>query len=475
MLDDLTDILAQWQIPGMGLSIVEGSDATAIGLGVKAATASDPVTPDTLFGIASTTKAITTTVMAMLVDEGRLNWDDPVRQHLDWFRLADPIADSAVTVRDLVSHRTGLPRHDMLWYRSAWTREEIVRRAGRAPLTASIRAKYQYNNIMFMAAGLVIQAVTGETWESFTRRRLFGPLGMSANFSVTEVESAPDKATPHRLKEGDVVSIPWLELDAEGPGGSVNASASAMARWLKFLLAKGEWSAQRLVSWKNLRETWTPQMVVPMEEAELPVHEAMGSTQNSYGMGWSVTDYRGHKLLSHGGAINGFRSNVCIVPEQGIGISLLVNLGPTSGHMAIRNMLLDRFLGLPEKEWNSIYYTAFETALEKERKDKADRAAKRRVDAGPSHPLEEYAGAYTHAAYGDAKLVEEEGALVLYWSTYRFPLEHWHFETFQGTDGDDTEARLTFRTDAEGKVAAFSLWTVEFTRVKEPEDGATNS
>lgn len=337
-----------WEVPGASVAVVAHGELLACGgYGVKDLRTGEPVTPDTLLAIASVTKAFTTCALAMLVDEGRLAWDDPVRKHLEWFRLSDPLADANVTVRDLVTHRTGLSRHDMLWYKSPWTREEIVRKCGEVALTRPFRSAYQYNNNMFVAAGLVLQAVTGQAWEDFVQERIFAPLGMrTANCSSTLALQAADRATPHRRRgDGPLGPIDWLNFDSEGPGGTINASAREMTAWLRFQLANGVFDGNRLVSEDNLLETRTPQMVIRPEPAEKPVLELTETTQQTYGMGWTIWDYRGHGVHSHGGAIDGFRSTLALVPRRGLGVVVLVNGTPTNGHVALRNALVDRLLG----------------------------------------------------------------------------------------------------------------------------------
>lgn len=461
--------LEAWGVPGVGVAVVHGDEEFYVGgRGVKDLATGEPVTAETLFGIASTTKAFTTTALAMLVDEGKLAWDDPVRKHLPWFRLADPLADAQVTVRDLVTHRTGMARNDMLWYKSPWSREEIVRRIGYVQPTAQLRARYQYNNIMFMAAGLVVGAVTGGTWEKFVRARIFEPLEMhGANFRSEEAERAPDHASPHRKNDaGELAPIPWLELDAEGPGGSINAGAADLARWMRFQLGGGTFQGRQLVSARALRETHAPQIVIrpdgELDELTLAYSE---TTQQSYAMGWSVWDYRGQKVLSHGGAIDGFRSTVCLVPALKLGLAILVNRGPTRMHEALRNRLLDRLLGLPSKDWNALLLDLQARAEAQELARKEEREGKRYIGTRPSRALEAYAGVYRDAAYGEAEAVVENGALVLRWSSFRFPLEHWHYDTFAANDREaGVETQVTFSLNGDGSVEALKLFEAELRR-----------
>lgn len=461
------EALAFWEIPGASVAIVTPDCAYSGGFGVKDLRTGEAVTPDTLFAIASVTKAFTTCALAMLVDEGRLAWDDPVRKHLEWFRLSDPLADANVTVRDLVTHRTGLSRHDMLWYKSPWTSEEIVRKCGQVALTRPFRSTYQYNNNMFVAAGLVIQAASGLAWNDFVREQIFQPLGMgTANCTWAEAMAAPDRATPHR-KRGDhpLGPIEWLNFDSEGPGGTINASSREMTAWLRFQLAAGTHEGARLVSEANLLETRSPQMVIRPEPLEREVLELTGTTQQTYGMGWSISDYRGHSLHSHGGAIDGFRSTLALAPRAGVGVVVMVNGAPTNGHAAIRNTLLDALLDLEPRDWNALLRPYHERALAEEEERKRKRAEKRLTDTPPSHAPADYAGEYLHPAYGTARVDAAGDRLSLSWSRFTLPLLHWHHDVFLLSDPEaDVDDLVRFSQDADGKIASLELLGQVFQR-----------
>lgn len=466
----MTEALQEWGIPGVAVAIVQDDQVIACdGFGVKDLRTGETVTPDTLFAIASVTKAFTTCALAMLVDEGRLSWDDPVRKHLEWFRLSDPLASEQVTVRDLVTHRTGLSRHDMFWYKSPWSSEEIVRKCGLVELSKSFRSAYQYNNNMFVAAGLVLQAITGQTWEAFIHERIFAPLGMhTANCSSTVAVQAADHATPHRKRRNQPLApIPWLVFDSEGPGGTINACSREMAAWLQLQLGSGCFGSRWLVSAESLLETRTPQVVVRAEAAELPILELSETTQQTYGMGWSIWDYRGHGVHSHGGAIDGFRSTLALVPRRNLGMVVLVNGSPTNAHIAIRNMLLDRLLGLEPKDWNALLREHHQKALDADAEKEQERARKRRLDTRPARELSAYAGDYAHPAYGTASVRASDTGLTLAWSNFVLPLAHWHYDTFLLKDDEaGVDELVRFSLDADGTVAALELWKQCFRRAE---------
>lgn len=326
----------------------------------------------------------------------------------------------------------------------------------------NLREVQQHNNIMYMAAGLVVGAVTDGTWEEFVQTRIFDALEMTgANFRSEDAERALDHASPHRKNEaGELAPIPWLELDAEGPGGSINAGVSDLGRWMRLQLGGGTFQGRQLVSRAALKETHTPQIVVRIEgELDELTLEYTETAQQTYAMGWSVWDYRGRKVLSHGGAIDGFRATVLLVPSLQLGLAILVNRGPTRMHEALRNTLLDRLLGLPPKDWNALLQDLQERAEAEELARKEEREGKRYIGTRPSRALEAYAGKYHDVAYGEAQVAVDEGQLVLCWSSFRFPLEHWHYDTFAANDRKaGVETQVTFALNPEGNVETLKLF-----------------
>jgi CubicO group peptidase (beta-lactamase class C family) len=463
------DALKAWQVPGASLAIVQGDKVVHLkGYGVKEQGKNDPVTPDTLFAIGSTSKAFTTAAMAMLVDEGRMNWDDPVRKHVEFFRLSDPLASEQVTLRDIITHRTGLARHDLLWYRSPWSREEVIRRIGSVQLTRPFRSVWQYQNIMYVTAGYAVGEASKSSWEEFVQKRIFDPLGMSgANFSATIAEKAPDRASPH-VKGGDgrVTVIPWFNLDNAGPAGSINAGARDMSKWVRFQLGDGTFEGKRLVSAANMAEMHTPQMIVPVDEAAYPHTNMMG-----YGMAWFIHDYHGQLMIAHTGGIDGFRARVVLLPKQQLGIVILTNssVGTSSAsmHVAATNSIVDLLLGLPKTDWNARYGEQVKV-IEAQAASFAQRLeARRQKGTRPSRELASYAGTYEDAAYGKVNVAVEGASLVLQWSSFKAKLEHFHYDTFMAKDqspiGDEM---VVFSLDAGGQVERVTLLGTEFKRVR---------
>lgn len=470
-LDTLIESVRRaYQAPGVAVAIVHNDAAVyAKGFGVRKLGEPTPVTPDTRFAIGSTSKAFTTAAMAILVDEGKMAWDDPVRKHIPFFRLADPLADANVTLRDIVCHRTGLSRNDLLWYNSPWSREEIIRKIGLVPLTKPYRSTYQYQNIMFLTAGYAVGLISGSTWEEFVGRRIFAPLGMTnSDFSANDVVKARDYSEPHAKEDGVVKIIPWRNIDNIGPAGSINSSVNDLSKWVRMQLNQGKFEGRQILKPASVREMHSAQMVVPVDD---PVGRALDAETNlsSYGLAWALQDYRGHHMVSHGGAIDGFRASVALLPRDHYGIVVLSSLGGTSLPEALRNSIADHLLGLPPKDWTKAYLERAATLEAESKRREAEREQKRHKDTKPSRELAAYTGFFEHPAYGLATLSANGAELRLKWSNWEVALDHYHFDVFRGRPGRDPLARqmVEFRLDANGDVAGVRFIEQDFTRRKQ--------
>jgi CubicO group peptidase (beta-lactamase class C family) len=458
--------LTTWHVPGVAVGIVRNDEAVYLkGFGVKRLGAPDQVTPDTLFAIASCTKAFTTTAMAMLVDEGKLNWDDPVRKHVDYFHLADPLADANVTLRDLVTHRTGLGGNDLLWYRSPWDRRELIRRIGLVKPKYSFRSTFQYQSTMFTAAGSAVESAAGMKWEDFVQKRILNPLGMTGvNFTTTAAEKAPDHATPHRHNRlGQIEPIPWYPIIRTDPAGSINASARDLCRWARFHLGEGVFEGKRLVSAKSLGETYTPQIIIPLAGQARDMNPE--TLLMSYGMAWVIQDYRGRLQLSHAGAIDGFRVHITLLPSDKLGIVLLNNLHNAEMNLALSNAIVDKALGLPTKDWNAYIAAQVVRREQAAAAKRQEREAGRHLGTQPSRELSAYVGHYENAAYGTAEVALRDDTLAWQWNSFAGELEHFHYDTFTLKNELIGRPQVVFTLGADGEVASMKvldLMDVEF-------------
>jgi len=418
-----------WHAPGIVAAIVRDDKIVYLnGVGIRELGRQQPVTPDTLFAIGSCTKAFTATALAILIQEGKADWDDPVRKHLPWFRLDDPLADRDVRLCDLLCHRIGLASHDLLWYGAPWSIEDSVRRMAFLEKSTSFRSTYEYNNLAYLAAGLAIEAIAKQPWHVFVQERLFKPLQMKdAVFTSGDAQNAPDHASPHgHDADGKVTIIPWYRDDKQiRASGSIKASVRDLSQWLRFQLADGKIDGKQIVSAAALEETHTPRIPVPLS----PAQRAAGATQASYALGWHISDYRGHAIHEHGGAVAGFRARIILVPRKKLGLALLTNLEDMEIVQAAGNNLLDHLLGLEKKDWNDFFAKELRKAKEAEEQRLQKRLAGQ-VKRAKAKDLDLYVGSYSEPAYDTVTITRKGGALWLKWSSYEFPLTHFHYDMF---------------------------------------------
>jgi CubicO group peptidase (beta-lactamase class C family) len=450
--------LEYWHVPGVAIGIVRGDDVIYLrGHGVRCVEDGAKVTPDTLFPIASCTKSFTTTAMALLVDEGKMRWDDPPRQYVPYFHLSDPFVDREVTLRDLVTHRTGLRDHHMLWYRSPWTQEEIIRRAGRLPLDKPFRTTFQYQSTMFTVAGFAVARASGLSWADFVQKRLLNPLDMKATrFTTTAIAEVADKASPHRLDDENKPHRTELyPMEVPEPAGSIQSNARDLSKWLRFHLNNKMVDGKPLVSSRNLETTHTPQIVIPLDATDRI--QFPETNQMSYGMGWVIQDHFGQRLLQHGGLIEGFRCHFTLVPKARLGIVLLCNLHHTRMNIALSNSLLEILLDLPHHDWNALIAKAESRDEAEAKREEREEENRRQPDTQPSRELAGYTGTYEHPAYGTVRITLEDGKLVWHWNRYHAALTHYHYDIFTLPLEIMGAPRVVFTLDAKGTVARMKV------------------
>ena len=465
------EALKNWRVPGLALAIVKDDRVFYLqGYGVRDVRNKEPITPDTVFPLASCTKSFTATMLGMLADDGKLGWDDPVRKHLPYFRLADPLADREVTLRDLLAHRTGVGSHDLLWYKSPFGLEERIRRTCRLDLHHSFRSNFTYQTIFFGAAGEAGAKAAATPWRDLIQRRLLDPLEMK---NSRPTQPGPGEklimAEPHSLDPmGKAVPMERYPLDQADPAGSIHATARDVAKYLRFQLSRGAWNGKRLISESNLAETHTPQIVLVLGEGGRRLNP--DTVQMSYGLGWIIQDYRGHGMVLHGGVINGFRTQLTLIPKARLGIALMNNLDHTYMNYPLTNQLVDLMLGLSNRDWHSIVQEAIAKSDEEQAEQARAFQATRKRDTRPSLPLNRYAGRYEDSAYGKCEMIVEENKLIWRWGKFRVPLTHFHDEVFLGT-GEVllADAPFTFQVK-EGKVDQFTVLERRFRRLADQKD-----
>lgn len=455
--------LKEFRVPGAAVVVVRGDQTVILkGYGVRAIGGNAPVTADTVFPLASCTKQFTTALLAVLADDGVIAWDDKVQKHLPAFKLSDPNANALLTVRDLLTHRTGLGAHDLLWYHAPWSIDHTLKQVPLLPLDYPFRGGYRYSSIPYLAAGRIAEIAGKDKWEKQVRDRVTDPIGMTGvTFTTPDIPKDADRALGHRVnKDEKIERMAAYELKEPNPAGSMNATARDMVAWLQFQVSDGiAPSGKRLVSVKNLLETRTPQNLIRL--GENAKRQFPDTVQMSYAMGWVVNDYRGLKVIGHGGLADGFRVQLTLVPDKELGFAVLTNLHDTRMPMALTNALVDAYCDLKPKDWNA-HYTQLEAELvaAKETALKARNAA-RAANVKPTLEAKEYAGEYKHAAYGTATVTESEGKLTAKFSGFGYPLEHYERDTWRVTGGF-FEDELAVFTVKNGKVVGLKLSGIDF-------------
>jgi CubicO group peptidase (beta-lactamase class C family) len=471
--------IKDWGVPGAAIAIVKDDRIVyAKGFGVRELNKPAPVDEHTLFAIGSSSKAFTAASLAMLVDEGKLKWDDPATKYLSGFQLFDPYSTRELTIIDLLSHRSGLQRGDLLWYASAYDRNEVLRRVRYLKPSWSLRSHYGYQNIMFLAAGQIIPSIAGKSWDEFVRERIFNPLGMkSTNTSIKLFDTSANVATPHSKIDDKVQAVSWRNIDNIAPAGSINSNVEDMAQWLRMQLGDGVYQNQRLLSAAAIKEMRTPQTIIRIEGPQASLYpEAHFLT---YGLGWFLSDYRGRKLIEHGGAIDGMRAEVAMIPEEKVGLVILTNLHGNILPHALMYKIFDFYLNAPQRDWSSELLKVTKT-LEDQAKAAEKKAEAERVQGtSPSLALEKYAGTFQSEMYGEAKVELENGKLVIHFGpNFTGDLQHWNYDTFRVVWRDPMEGKgfVNFRLNTQGKVDVVNIEGIsEFARLPEPPKKALTS
>lgn len=455
-------VLRTFDVPGVAVTIVkDGKVLVARGYGIRTLGDTARVTSSTRFGIASNSKAFTATALAMLVDEGKLDWDAPVVRYLPQFALSDPYVTRQITIRDLLVHRSGLGlgAGDLLWWpASTYTRKQIMHRLRDIPLSTSFRSAYAYDNVLYLVAGEVIEAVTGKVWEDFISERILTPLGMTQTSPRhSDAAASGNIASTHATVDGRLQRVPPLTSDNTNPAGGINTTADDIAKWLITQLDSGRTGATRLWSQRAQRQLWTG--VTPMPVGPQPGPLGLVAPQfRLYALGFDVQDYRGIKIATHTGGLPGYLSEVTFVPSLKLGVSVLTNQESGAAFRSITNRVLDHFMGAPAVDWRAVYDSIVIAGRGALAAQVAGATSSRDSLSKPSLPIERYAGRFTDAWYGDVTVAVNDGRLSL--AMVPTPalvgeLQHWQYDTFVVRWKDRTlraDAFITFQLSADGQV-----------------------
>lgn len=469
----LTKGVADWQIPGLAVAVVkDGEVVFAKGYGVLELGKPAAADADTLFAIGSTTKAMTAAALGMLVDEGKIGWDDPVTKYLPWFQLDDPMVTREVTVRDLLTHRAGLPNADFLWYGRDNAPRDILFRMRYLPQETSLRSHFTYQNVMYAAAGAIVAEVSGLPWEDFVRARLFEPLGMNGtSVTLSGLEGRANAASPHYTLDGNVQVIENESVDPVAPAGSIWSSVSDMAKWVRFLLEGTTPEGRRLLKEETLEELFRPQTIVDRDEF-YPTQRLTRPKWTTYGLGWFQHEYQGRAVDFHTGSIDGMVAIHGLIRSERLGVYVLANLD----HAELRHALMYTVFDLygdgvePRRDWSAELRELYRS-LAKEAEDKrAEVEAKRVPGTRPSLPPEGYAGAYSDPLAGEATVSKtDEGLRLSLGPRLAGNLEHWHHDVFRVSWDRKWQGKsfVSFHLGIEGEVESLDIEGLAFRHTRD--------
>ena len=456
--------MQDWGIPGLAVAVVHDDEIIyARGFGELERGRGDPVDADTLFGVASTTKAMTAASLAMLVDEGKLDWDDRVVDHMPEFRLSDPWVTGEVRVHDLLTHRVGVGRMtgNRLRFMPNRSRSEVIHQMRYLDFEQPFRSDYVYSNVMYTVAGELIPAITDQSWDEFLAERLFEPLGMDrSNTSVEQIPEDEDNVvTPHQEIDGEIRSIPLRNFDNVGPSASVNTSVRDMAQWMRLQLGEpGKYEDERLISESQMEVMHQPWMPLARDHVESPI--------SAYGLGWRLGSYRGYQIAQHGGATDGMNTELMLVPEKDLGIIVTTNLFNTFRSALTRN-IIDRMGEYRAYDWHNHLLSNHRERYESVMEERREIHQNRQEGTEPSLSREALLGAYEDPLYAEAEVFEnEDGGLSLrFWEddSQVADLEHWHHDTWRAVwrNPGQREKFIRFTRDEDGEVDELHVtWTL---------------
>jgi len=495
--------MTEWQVPGLAIAIVKDDSVVFMrGYGVREAGEDARVDAHTVFAIGSNTKAFTAAAVAMLVDEGKVSWDDPVVKHLPWFQLPDPWVTQQVTIRDLLAHRVagdaGRSTGRLYYWPTFFNREEVLRRLRLLEIgSPRFRSGFVYCNECYMAAAEIVAAVSRTSWEEFVKVRIFEPLQMSSTTvsayelwdaqnvrpcwicvlrtRTVEMEDAriENIAMPHVSSEGEPHPIEWMTDSASAPAGGLNASAEDLAKWMRLLLESGVYEGERLLSEAVVNDMFSAQVITQPPVWYFPMQYGAGGVAGhfwAYGFGWRSTDYRGERLVMHGGGTLGQASSITLMPRQRLGVAVLTNKDAALA-WALPFRVLDAYLGAPDEDWSSALLNGFRYWEAQQQAQEEKRAAERVQETTPPLPLESCVGTYAHPAFGDLEIEERNGGLVLKLSDeFSWPVEHLSHDEFRVEFHDGSQPNpesLTFEVASDGNVTGLVLGGQKYERVRE--------
>ena len=456
--------LKAYDTPGFAVVALKGNEIIySRGFGYRDVDKKLEMTKNTAHPIASCTKSFTSTAIAMLVDDGKLEWDTPIREFIPQFKMKDPVATERVTIVDILSHRTGLPRHDFVWINDDFSYREILERLPHLDLSKDIRTETQYCNLMYLAASVIIEELSGMSYSDFIAKRIFKPLKMKdSGLTIQAMRQSEDFATPYKINYDDeklgFIECDYIENDDAAGAGDIHASIDDMGKWLRFHLNKGKVGKKQIVSTDNLRRTHDSVFITSITmglDAWVPNQKWF--RMDGYALGWAGLMFNGHRLVRHGGGIDGSTSLMGFVPEDGVGVMTIANKSDCTIGSAAFYHIFDRLLGLEHVDWNEIYLRINSEMIKSIQESGEKSQGIRVAETKPSRKLSEYIGRYAHPGYGEVEFNLQKENLTLKAGSVDYPMTHFHYDTFQfDFKRFDVKGLLTFHADDGGEIVNFS-------------------
>ncbi|MEH7399312.1 serine hydrolase, partial [Priestia megaterium] len=446
------EMMKDLNVPGAAVAIIkDGEIILSEGFGYRDIENEKPVTPSTLFAIGSSTKAFGTLSLSLLAQQQKFNWDKPVQTYIPTFSLHDPLVSSQTTARDLASHRSGVSRHELLWYGTSLTRKDIVEKIQYLELDAPFRTSFLYNNLMYATISYMVEEITNQTWEQYVTEHILQPLHMEdTNFSITTSQEKDDYALPYIEKNEDIVKVPFRNIDTVGAAGCINSNIEDMAKWILFHLNKGKVGEHELLTPDMLQQMYQPHIPIPDE----PLLSTSETTLNCYGLGWFISAYRGYKVIHHGGNIDGFSALVSFIPEENMGLVILTNTGTTLLPSYLANQIYDELLGLDAIDWHK--RAIEDTAKFKEMMKELDKPLPQVKGTTFAHAVKEYTGIFEHPAYGEIEVYKQNDTLYLKWESINIEMKHHHYDVYTtkwNLSHTEMNVLIAYEMDVEGKLS----------------------
>lgn len=459
---ELNTILEVTKAAGFGVAVVEGDKIVyAKGFGYRDYENKIPADANTLFAIGSSSKAFTSAILGQLRNEDELSFDDSPIKYIPELKFYNDEMNNNIDIRDLMSHRTGLPRHDYSWYLfPSYDKDSLIQRVLHHEPFTGVRQQWYYNNFMFLAQGVIAERITNKSWEDNIKERFFKPLNMNrSNVSIDELEKSSNAAFGYNLKNDSIINkMDYYHIAGMSPAGSINSSVNEMSNWLITWINKGKFKDQEVLPAAYVNEAMSSQMVI---SAALPDEEFPEMHLANYGYGWMISSYRGHYRVEHGGNIDGFSASVAFYPSDSLGIVVLANQNGSAVPGIVRNTLADRMLKTERTDWGKRFKENQEKAKKEQNEAREEMTSGKVENTRPSHVLQDFSGKYSHSGYGEFDISIENDSLFANFPLKKFYLRHYHYDIYEpfevtktGIDTTDTGAlRLNFVTSDAGDIS----------------------